>query len=179
MTWWWWCLLFVFEWIVARHVEKIFWIVPGFCLLVWGMVVFIPLPLSYSHIFLQEYFFKGQWICLSWHVFCLSRLYFQMELLQGKSSDSVFAACIIFCLLKSFCTSEIPPVKAWKCMNDPGCISCSLFLHTNAAMPWDKGHVSASMVYGFCREGTSYCAEVSGWEQRWWALWNLPKKQSK
>lgn len=69
-------MLFVFEWIVARHVEKIFWIVSGFCLLIWGMVVFILLPLSYSHIFLQEYFFKVAVKSLTWHVFCLSRLYF-------------------------------------------------------------------------------------------------------
>lgn len=81
---------------------------------------------------------------------------FQMELLQGKSSGSVFAACIIFYLLKSFCTSEIPLVKACKCMNVPGYTSCLLFLQRNATMPWLKGHVSASLVSVFCRERTGY-----------------------
>lgn len=60
MSWWRW-LLFVFEWILARHVEKIVWTVPAVCLLVWGTVVFIPLPLSYSHIFLLTRVFFSKW----------------------------------------------------------------------------------------------------------------------
>lgn len=54
-------MLFVFEWILARHVEKIVWTVPAVCLLVWGTVVFIPLPLSYSHIFLLTRVFFSKW----------------------------------------------------------------------------------------------------------------------
>lgn len=97
-------MLFVFEWIVARHVEKMFWIVPGFCLLVWGMVVFLPLPLSYSHVFLltRVFFQSGSECALAGMFFVSAGFTFQMELLHGNSSGSVFAASIIFYLLKSF-----------------------------------------------------------------------------
>jgi len=51
MSWWWW-LPFVFERVLARHVEEMLWVVLADCFLLWGTVVFIPLSFRYSKVFL-------------------------------------------------------------------------------------------------------------------------------
>lgn len=79
MSRWWW-LLFVFERVLARHIEKIVWIVLAVCLLVWGMVVFIPLSVRYSYVFLliRVFFQSGSGYALAgiWGFFvCHIRLH--------------------------------------------------------------------------------------------------------